>query len=98
MKNGEWDWNRPDAPLDRVVLEDGTKISLDNRRLDAALEPGETRIPFIDHQASDLLPSEYQNDAYWGPKNVRTWEDVLSIRTRNNRLPLEGTRNRPRKR
>jgi hypothetical protein len=98
MKNGQWDWNRPDAPLDRVIFEDGTKVSLDNRRLDAALEAGETRIPFVNHQASDLLPEEYQNDVYWGPKHVRTWGDMLGIRTRNNRLPPEGTQNRPRKR
>jgi len=38
MRSGQWDWNRPAAPLDRIILEDGTKVTLDNRRLDAALE------------------------------------------------------------
>ena len=98
MRSGQWDWNRPDAPLDRIILEDGTKVTLDNRRLDAALEANQQRIPFIDHQARHPLPKAYRNDAYWRAENVRTWGDVLSIRTLNNRLPLEGTRNRPRRR
>ncbi len=52
MKTGGWRGN----PLEVVELADGTKVSIDNRRLLAAQRAGLKQVPIAVHDAKDLLP------------------------------------------
>lgn len=54
MKTGGWKGN----PLEVVELPDGSKVSIDNRRLVAAQNAGLQEVPIAVHDAADLLPAD----------------------------------------
>ena len=54
MKNGGWRGN----PLEVVEMPDGSRVSLDNRRLVAAQNAGLKEVPIAVHDAADKLPSD----------------------------------------
>jgi len=95
MERGKWNWRNPKAIIDRVKTTLGEKVSLGNRRLDAALESNQQKVPFRDHNFSEPLPTAWLKDPWIAKHKLKTWGDLLTIRTKKNRLPLEGTQERP---
>jgi hypothetical protein len=54
METGGWKGN----PLEVVEMADGTKVSIDNRRLLAAQKAGLKEVPIAVHDAADKLPPD----------------------------------------
>ena len=92
MKSGKWDWTRPGTAL-RVLEVNGQLVTYDNRRLNAALEAGETRVAIdrVDPSAPDGISTA-----------GRTWQQAFDKRFRDprnvkagGRVPPEGLSTRP---
>lgn len=92
MQSKKWTWSQ-ENPL--IVLErsDGTLVSLDNRRLDAALEANVERVPVR------ILK---ETDTYIDYKTSRTAQEAFDWRSSNPKtlehggiIPPEGLVNRP---
>lgn len=56
MRRGGWKGN----PLEVVELPDGSRTSLDNRRLTAAVRAGLPEVPMAVHEATDKVPKDQQ--------------------------------------
>jgi RHS repeat-associated protein len=92
MQSGQWDWSQEGSAL-RVLEMNGHLVTYDNRRLDAALEAGQERVPITRLNATDPDPASTTG---------RTWEQSFKRRfnsPRNRaakgRVPDGGTKDRP---
>lgn len=92
MKSGEWDWSQPGSAL-RVLEMNGHLVTYDNRRLDAALEAEQERVPITRLNATDPDPASTTG---------RTWEQSFKRRFNSPRnraargkVPDGGTQDRP---
>ena len=92
MQSGQWDWSQEGSSL-RVLEMNGHLVTYDNRRLDAALEAGQERVPITRLSATDPDPASTTG---------RTWDQSFKRRfnsPRNRaakgRVPDGGTKDRP---
>jgi hypothetical protein len=92
MKAGEWDWSQPGSEL-RVLEMNGHLVTYDNRRLDAALEAGQERVPITRLNSTEADPASTTG---------RTWEQSFKRRfnsprnrSARGRVPDGGTKDRP---
>ncbi len=76
MRKGGWKGD----PLHVVVLEDGTYLSLDNRRLWAAHQANLPEVPIWYHSPKEKFPPEWKNDGFDLRRNIYTLPD-LSLTT-----------------
>jgi RHS repeat-associated protein len=92
MRAGTWDWTRPGTAL-RVMEVNGQLVTYDNRRLDAAFEAGETKVPItrVDPAAPDGISTAGRT---WQQAFTKRLNDPRNVRA-GGRVPPEGTSERP---
>jgi len=92
MRAGTWDWTRPGTAL-RVMEVNGQLVTYDNRRLDAAFEAGETKVPVtrVDPAAPDGISTAGRT---WQQAFTKRLNDPRNVRA-GGRVPPEGTSERP---
>ncbi|MEM1011590.1 MAG: fibro-slime domain-containing protein [Planctomycetota bacterium] len=79
-------------PVDVVDTPDGL-VAIDNTRAAIAAEQGIASIPVRIHKPGDALPSGMISVERFG--SSKTWGEALAYRTARNRLPENGTLQRP---
>jgi RHS repeat-associated protein len=92
--NDGWDFSK--QPAD--VIQVGEKlVTFDNTRIGVAQKLGLDKVKVKIHQLTDLLPGWFAQQRGLIDKAMqnklpvpKTWGDALKIRTKDNRLPIEG--------
>nr|WP_234380181.1 DUF6531 domain-containing protein [Streptomyces sp. CMB-StM0423] len=93
MRAGDWDWSRPDAPLD-VMDVDGQLVSYDNRRLDAAREIGQpVPVRRVDPNAPHPASTTGRT---WGQQFQRRMNSGRNRNALGEPVPRQGLSERPR--
>jgi RHS repeat-associated protein len=92
MKSGDWDWSQTGSEL-RVLEMNGHLVTYDNRRLDAALEAGQDRVPITRLSSSDPDPASTTGRT-WDQSFKRRFNSARN-RAARGKVPDGGTQDRP---
>ncbi len=90
MRTGQWDWNQ--SPLN-VMDVDGQLVTYDNRRLDAALEAGQEKVP-INIVDPDSVHPDSTTGKTWREKFQQRFNDRRNVRA-GGAVPEKGVSTRP---